>query len=107
MSENAMVAPPLMVPPEVGAFAAEKGAAEYLPALAALVQRLFPTESITVSVVDDPELSYNRTVEFRVPVRGWTSEQYHRARDQWVKGLFDCCPAPLVHVYGLNLVMVE
>ena len=107
MGENATLVPQLVVPPEVEAFAAEKGAAAYLRALVALVRQLFPAEPVTVSVVDDPELSYNRTVEFRVPVRGWTSEQYHRASDRWVEGLFDRCPAPLVHVFGLNLAMVE
>ena len=107
MIEIANSSPTMTVPAEVEAFAAEKGATEYLPGVVALTQHIFPTHPLNVEVEDDPELSYNRTIVFTIAVRGWDSERYLATRWQWVDGLFECCPAPLVHVFGLNLMMVE
>ncbi len=102
MGESSTLSP-LIVPPEVEAFAAEKGAASYLPGVVCLVQQIVPNHPIDVRVEDDPELAYNRTIVFRVEVHGWDEEMLVEADQRWATDIFKCCPAPLVHVFGLDV----
>src|SRR5436309_2481565 len=99
MSSSAVNAPTPAVPPEVRTFAAEQGVAAYLPALADLVRRVFPTaRRYAVLVEDDPEIANDRHIVFEVDVP-LDVPQAQAARRQWSKGLFQCCPAPLVCVF--------
>ena len=95
--------PPFVIPPEVIAFAAEKGASEYLPKLAAFLQQLFPGQTLTVKLEDDPELSYNRTIVFTVVIRGWSEERVYQAEDQWGWDIVKFCPTTHTHVFGLRV----
>jgi hypothetical protein len=102
MGESATLAP-LTIPPDVEAFAAEKGAAAYLAGVVSLVRQIVPNHSIAVRVEDDPELAYNRTIVFTVEVHGWDAEMLAEADHRWATDIFKCCPAPLVHVFGLDV----
>jgi hypothetical protein len=88
--------------PEVLAFAAEQGVADYLPAVLDLLRRVFPAaRRYAVAVEDDPEIANDRHIVLDVDVI-MDVEQAQAARRQWGKGLFECCPAPLVCVFRLS-----
>ena len=46
---------------------------------------------------DDPELSYNRTIVFQVDVGNMDADVCFEMSRKWYTGLFESCPAPLVH----------
>jgi hypothetical protein len=94
---------PLAVPPEALAFAADQGVITYLPAVLEMTQRVFPKARLTVLVEDDPELANDRHLVIVVEVEDLTVAQALEARYQWHRGLFACCPAPLVCVFRLGL----
>ncbi len=100
MHDTVTLPPPLTIPPEVEAFALEKGAAVYLPAVAALVQRLVPNYPIIVRLDDDPELSYNRTILFWVDVDNWDSDRLFETQQRWTWEIADVCPTTHTHVFG-------
>jgi hypothetical protein len=98
--------PPLTVPPEVHAFAAEAGVAPYLPAVLELLSRTFPTaRRFAVLVEDDPEIANDRHIVFEVDVP-LDGPQARAVKRQWNDGLFACCPAPLVCVFRLSMDLV-
>jgi hypothetical protein len=90
------------ISPEVRAFAIEKGVEQYLPDLVAAARRLFPDSSIELLVVDDPELSYNRQIVFRVDENGQSPAEQSAAHWKWAEELFLHCPATHVHVFSLG-----
>ncbi len=90
--------------PEVLTFAAEKGVTDCLPALMHLVQRIFPNRPLQIVVVDDPELSYNRSIAFRVDVGNMDPNECYVATSKWYNGLFASCPATHVHAFELDTV---
>ena len=91
--------------PEVLAFAAEKGVAEYLPGVAAMVRRSFPHQRIDVLVKDDPELSYNRQIHFEVEDQGLSEEEAYKGYNRWSSEIGDCCPNTHTHVFTIVLLM--
>jgi hypothetical protein len=107
MDTSTASAPVLAVPPEVLEFAREQKVAEYLPALIELSRQLFPTaRRFAIRVEDDPEIANDRHIVFEIDVPLEVPEALE-ARGQWVRGLFACCPAPLVCVYRLSLNLVS
>ena len=57
-----------VVPPEVEAFAAEKGVGEYLPRVLEFVRRLFPHAPLVVELYEDPEIHELKTIRIEVQV---------------------------------------
>ena len=85
--------------PEVLAFAAEKGVAEYLPAVADMVRRIFPHQRIDVLVKDDPELSYNTQIYFEVDDTGLGEDESFEGMIQWSRQIGMHCPTTHTHVF--------
>jgi hypothetical protein len=95
---------PPTFPPEVRDFAAERGVADYLPAVWALTERTFPMASSIRPVLDtDPELVGERHVVTEVEVAGLDVSRYADLHWQWSRGLFEVCPAAHVCLFGLHL----
>jgi hypothetical protein len=96
--------PALAVPPDVAAFAAERGVADYLPAVQALARRLFPNGPFEVRVDDDPEISDLRTIVFGVDMNTLEEDQLFAAQRQWSAEIFQHCPSTHVHLFSLAVV---
>jgi hypothetical protein len=92
--------------PEVWAFAEEKGAAAYLPAVLEMTRRVFPTAPLKVFVEEDPEIADERSIVFEVIVPELDGEQLLAAHDRWHSGLFQHCPPTHVCLFCLGLVAV-
>jgi hypothetical protein len=91
------------IPPEVHAFAAEQGVSAALPAVLELTQRLFPKATLRVQVEDDPEIANDRHLVIVVKAPYLSVAEALDARWEWHRGVFACCPAPLVCVFRLGL----
>ncbi|HBI42077.1 MAG TPA: hypothetical protein DDY78_04350 [Planctomycetales bacterium] len=93
-------APPLTLPADVVAFAAENGVADYLPRIAEMTQQVFShAASISVLLQDDPDIADNRTIVFEMDVAGFEVEQLVAAQHRWTAALFQHCPATHVHFF--------
>ena len=92
------------IPADVAAFAAERGVADYLPAVQALARRLFPNGPFEVRVEDDPEIPDLRAIVFGVDVNGLTVPELVAAQQQWSEELFKHCPSTHVHLFSLGMV---
>jgi hypothetical protein len=90
--------------PEVLAFAAEKGVAEYLPGVAAMTRHLFPQRRIDVVVKDDPELSYNTQIHFEVDDARMTADEMFNGYRAWSEQIVQHCPKTHTHVFCIGLV---
>ena len=97
---------PILVSPDVVAFAEEQGVALYLPTVFDTTQRLFSTASrLAVQVTEDPEIANDRHIVFQVEVPLGVPEAL-AAQRRWNDALFACCPAPLVCVFRLSMELV-
>ena len=94
---------PIPVPAEVIAFAAEQGVGAYLPGVLEMTRRTFPDAALGVVVEDDPEIPNDRHIVVLAKGIKLTVDQALEASDQWDRGLFACCPAPLVCVFRLGM----
>jgi hypothetical protein len=104
MMSTSTKAAPLLIPPEVTAFAAENGAAEYLPKFVELAEQVFAGQPITLRLVDDPELSYNRRIFFDVTVSGWDDDHYSQAKNRWYSESARLCPPKYFYIFGLCIL---
>ena len=93
---------PIPVPAEVIAFAAEQGVGAYLPGVLEMTRRTFPDAALGVVVEDDPEIPNDRHIVVLAKGIKLTVEQAVEATWDWHRGLFACCPAPLVCVFRLG-----
>ena len=94
---------PIPVPREVLDFAAEQGVAEYLPAVLEMTARIFPGGLKDVIVEDDPEIANDRHILIGVHAKNLDVPHGLEASGQWHGGLFECCPAPRVCAFRLDL----
>jgi hypothetical protein len=102
MSKNGMTAAAMDWPPEVKAFAAEAGVAEYLPRVLEMTQRVFPTaQRLDVALVEDAEVENDWRIVFEVAVP-MTWQEVVAAEDRWCRELFQCCPSR--HAVHFNLI---
>lgn len=100
MPAVSQVLPPPELSDEVRAFAAQKGASEYLPAVAAMTREVFPHARMKVAVVEDPDLNDNTQVMFEIDDTGLDKEELYQTHSQWTTDIFKVCPAPHVHVFS-------
>ncbi len=91
------------LPPDVLAFAAEQGVSAYLPDVLEMTQRVFPAAVLNVVIEDDPEFANDRHIVVLVKVEDLKAPQALETIYEWHRGLFVCCPAPLVCVFRLGL----
>ena len=104
MTTTTAPAPLPTVPPEVTAFAAEAGVTAYLPAVLAMTRRLFPAAPLTVQLDIDPEIPDDRHIIVLVDVSGMSVDQMSHLQQEWIRQIFDICPAPHVCVFRIGLV---
>jgi hypothetical protein len=90
--------------PEVLAFAAERGAADYLPAVLEMTRRIFPNVPLSVRVAEDAEIAGEQYILFEVVVPDWTAQELLASHHQWTSQIFECCPATHVCVFCLGMV---
>ena len=93
MTAAAISLPPA-IPPEVRAFATEKGVAPHLPAVVALAQRAFPSSALTVTLGQDAEDESHRYIALDVEVGGLDPEELLARQQVWSAGILQVCPAP-------------
>jgi hypothetical protein len=91
------------IPADVAAFAAERGVADYLPAVQVMTERVFPNAPVTVRLEDDPEIVDERHIVFEVDVAGLDVLRYAELHWQWSRELFRVCPPTHVCLFGLHL----
>lgn len=94
---------PIVVSQEVLDIAAEDGVTAYLPAVLEMTNRVFPNGLREVVVEYDPEIANDRHIVFEVKAKDLDVPQGLEKREQWIEGLFECCPAPLVCTFRLAL----
>jgi hypothetical protein len=95
-------------PADVLTFAAEQQVTAYLEPLRAALERLFPTtRSMKVFKSTDPEIRDDHHIVFDVVVGQTDVPDYLAANKRWHDELFAICPAPLVCVFRLCLIVVE
>ena len=99
--------PGIEVPQEVLAFAAEQGVTPYLPAVLEMTRRIFPAAQMSVVVEDDPEIANDRHIVIVGQVEKRPVSEALEARYQWHRGLFACCPAPLVSVFRQGVESIQ
>ena len=97
---------PALVTPlseEIMAFAAEQCVSAELPAVLRMTQRLYPQATLDVSIDDDPEIANDRHLLIHVHNGDLSVEEAIQTRAEWIDGLFGCCPAPLVCLFGFRV----
>ena len=81
------------IPPEVQAFAAEKGVNGYLPAVIDLAGRAFPGSALTVSLGQDAEDETHRYVAIDVEAGAKGADELLAGQKAWSGGLSRVCPS--------------
>jgi hypothetical protein len=89
--------------PDVQAVAAEQGVSAYLPCVLEMTQRVFPGAALNVVIEEDPEIANDRHVVVLAKAENLKVSQALEAIYEWHRGLFTCCPAPMVCVFRLGL----
>src|SRR3954447_26443641 len=103
MSSPTTIAPVPVIPPEVLAFAEEKGIATYIPQLIEWLRDILPAATrLILQIEDDPEIPDDRHIRFEVdaPVN---VEGYVTAKQRWNDGLSRFCPAPALCPFRLHI----
>lgn len=81
-----------VVPPEVRAFAADKGVDRYLGAVVQLARRAFPSAGLAVSLGRDAEDETHQYVALDVEAGGRTAEELLAGQRVWSGGIGLACP---------------
>jgi hypothetical protein len=81
------------IPPEVQAFATEKGVSRYLNAVIDLARQAFPSSELCVSLGEDAEEAAHRYIALDVAVGGQTAEELLAGQRIWSAGVARICPS--------------
>jgi hypothetical protein len=82
-----------VIPPEVEAFAAEKGVNPYLNAVIDLARQSFPSSALSVSVGQDAEDEMHRYIALDVEAGSQTTEELLTGQRRWSAGVGRVCPS--------------
>ncbi len=93
MADRAVELPSPLIPPEVQAFAAEKGVSPYLPAVIDLARRAFPSSALAVSLGEDAEDETHRYIALDVEVGGLGAGELLAGQRAWSAGVSQVCPS--------------
>src|SRR5438105_2754725 len=97
-----------IISPEVRAFAAEAGVAEYLLPVLEMTQRVFPdARRLEVLVEEDPEIANDRHIVLEVDVPDRSPEQFVASLLPWDEEMIRIVPATVGHIFRLGLDLVE
>ena len=81
------------IPPEVEAFAAEKGVSRYLRAVIDLARQAFPSSALCVSLGQDAEDEMHQYIALDVEVGGRATEELLAGQGIWSAGISRVCPS--------------
>jgi hypothetical protein len=81
------------IPPDVRAFADEKGVGSYLPEVIELAGRAFPSCALTVSLGQDAEEETHRYIAVDVDAGAMGAEGLLAGQRAWSAGLPRVCPS--------------
>src|SRR5437763_16603537 len=87
MNVSQATASPPILPPDVGAFAAEKGISGYLSAVIDLARQAFPSSALAVSLGQDAEDETHRYIALDVEAGGRTAEELLAGQRVWSGGV--------------------
>ena len=90
------------IPPEIAEVAMQLGVSAELPHVLAMTQEVFPGDPWWVEIDDDPEIKNDRHLAIVVKPSIGDVDDLVKAQWRWCERLFDCCPAPLAHVFRLG-----
>lgn len=93
MSTALATAPRPAIPPDVEAFAAEKGVRRYLDAVIDLARQAFPASALRVSLDRDVEEEAHRYIALDVETAGLTADELLAGQTAWSAGLGRVCPS--------------
>jgi hypothetical protein len=82
-----------VVPPEVQAFAANKGVSRYLGAVIALARQAFPSSVLSVSLGQDAEDETHQYIALDVEAGCGTAEELLAGQRVWSGGIGRVCPS--------------
>jgi hypothetical protein len=90
-------------PADVRAFAAERGATDYLVPLYDLTKRCFAGADVTVRLEDDAEVADYRWIAYEVNTAGRTAEQIFDAHLRYTRALVELCPPAVSECFALGM----
>jgi hypothetical protein len=93
MADQAVALPLPIIPPEVLAFATERGVSRYLPAAVNIARQAFPSAALVVSLGEDAEDETHQYIALDVAVGGMSTEAILAAQHIWSAGLSQICPS--------------
>jgi hypothetical protein len=94
MAEQTLFFPSPVIPPEVAAFASERGVGRYLPGAINLAQQAFRSSALVVSLGEDAEDETHRYIALDIEVCGLRTEELLAAQQAWSAGISQLCPSP-------------
>lgn len=81
------------MPPDVAAFAAERGLTPYLEPVIQLTDRVFPGRRREVFVEADMEIADLRWIAIGVDLTGLSVDEMLARENTWTKEIFSHCPS--------------
>jgi len=93
MNESLVLESGPAIPPEVQAFADEKGVSRYLNAVINLAQQAFPMSALCVSLGQDAEDESHRYIALDVEVGGRAMDELLAGQRAWSAGIGRVCPS--------------
>src|SRR5262245_59762777 len=93
MNEALLTGIPPAVPPEVQAFALEKGLSRYLNAVIDVARQAFPSAALRVSLGQDAEDERHQYIALDVEVGGQVAEELLAGQRRWSAGIGQVCPS--------------
>ncbi len=93
MAEPVVAIPLPIIPPDVLAFATERGVHRYLPAAINLARQAFPSSALAVSLGEDAEDETHQYIALDVEVGGMSAEDILAGQRVWSAGISQVCPA--------------
>jgi hypothetical protein len=91
MADQAVALPLPVIPPEVLAFAAERGVSRYLPAAINLARQAFPSSALVVSLREDAEDATHPYIALDIEVGGMSTEELLAGQRTWSAGVSEVC----------------
>src|SRR5207244_1365168 len=103
MSPTLTPAAPAVIHDDVRAFAAARGAADYLEPLLDLTRQSFPGAAVSVRRDDDPEIAGLSHAVFEVDATGRSADQLFDGQQRWTEAVVRTCPPAVRAVFVLGM----
>jgi hypothetical protein len=93
MTDQTVTLPLPVIPPEVLAFATERGVSCYLPAAIDLARQAFSSSALVVSLGQDAEDESHQYIALDVEVGGMSTEDLLAGQRTWSANISKVCPS--------------